>query len=64
MPRPRKPDSEKIRSPQIVVRLPDDLKARVESAAAARGKTITEYVRPILERAVKRAERGFVFSRN
>lgn len=58
MPRPKKPPGEKYRSPQIVVRLPDDLKARVEAAAAARGETITAYVRPILERAVKRAEKA------
>lgn len=54
MPRPKKPPGEKFRSPQIVVRLPGDLKQRLEAAATKHGKTVTEFVIPALERLAKK----------
>jgi predicted HicB family RNase H-like nuclease len=41
------------RSGRLSVRLPDDLKTRVEAAAAAAGLSITDYVLLVLEQHLK-----------
>lgn len=54
MGRPRKPEAEKYRSPVIGLRVPPALKADLEAAAAAEGKTLSELLLPTLQRLAAR----------